>query len=86
MTKLLQEAINKIQQLSPEQQDAIAILIFEELENQLYYSNCFRDDDEWDLQMKNDLESGKLDKLIAQAEANIKGGKFKEIDEILCNS
>ena len=36
--------------------------------------------------MKNDLESGKLDKLIAQAEANIKGGKFKEIDEILCNS
>lgn len=82
MTKLLQQAIARIEQLTPEEQDKIAILILNELTN----DNVNLDDDEWDIQMKNDWESGKLNKLMEKAEADIKVNKVKEIDEILRNS
>lgn len=81
MTELLQQAIAKIQKLSPEEQDKIAVSILDQLTDNLNI-----DDDEWDKQMKNDWQSGKLNKLIEKAEADIKGKKVKEIDEILCNS
>ncbi len=83
MTKLLQQAIEKIQQLTPEEQDQIATRIFDEF---LSNKNNNVDDDEWDIQMKKDWESGKLNQLIEKAEADIKDNKVKEINEILHNS
>ena len=86
MTKLLQQAIAKIQQLTPEEQDKIAIRILDELTNDNNYDNLNLDDDEWDKQMKNDWQSGKLNQLIEKAEADIKANKVKEIDEVLRNT
>jgi hypothetical protein len=40
-------------------------------------------EDAWDKQMKEDLASGKLDKLIAKAEADIDSNRFIEIDRLL---
>ncbi|BDA75706.1 hypothetical protein RIVM261_082250 [Rivularia sp. IAM M-261] len=39
--------------------------------------------DMWDEQIKTDLISGKLDKLIAKAEADIAANRIKDLDEIL---
>jgi hypothetical protein len=39
-------------------------------------------EDAWDKQMKEDLASGKLDKLIAKAEADIDNNRFIEIDRL----
>ncbi len=85
MTKLLQQAIAKIQQLTPEEQDKIAIRLLDELTNN-NDDNVNFDDDEWDKQMKKDWASGKLNQLIEKAEADIKANKVKQIDEILRNS
>ncbi len=43
-------------------------------------------DEMWDQQIEADLVSGKLDKLIAKAEADIADNKVKDIDEILHNT
>ena len=86
MTKLLQQAIAKLQQLTPEEQDKIAIRILDELTNDNNYDNLNLDDDQWDKQMKNDWQSGKLNQLIEKAEADIKANKVKEIDEVLRNT
>lgn len=40
-------------------------------------------EDAWDKQMKEDLASGKLDKLIAKAESDIDANRFIELDRIL---
>ncbi|MBF2057781.1 MAG: hypothetical protein IGQ45_11335 [Cyanobacterium sp. T60_A2020_053] len=80
MTKLLQQAINKMQQLTAEEQDKIATRILTELIDSNF------DDDQWDKQMKHDWENGKLNQLIEKAEADIKNYQIKEIDEILCNA
>lgn len=40
----------------------------------------------WDRQIENDLTSGKLDRLIAKAEADIADNRVRNIDEILNNS
>lgn len=37
----------------------------------------------WDEQIKTDLILGKLDKLIAKAEADIAANRIKDLDEIL---
>lgn len=42
-------------------------------------------DDLWDQQIEIDLAEGKLDKIIAKAEADILENNTKEIDEILDN-
>jgi hypothetical protein len=86
VTKLLQQAIAKLQQLTPEEQDKIAIRILDELTNDNNYDNLNLDDDQWDKQMKNDWQSGKLNQLIEKAEADIKANKVKEIDEVLRNT
>ncbi|NJL10013.1 MAG: hypothetical protein HC908_07010 [Calothrix sp. SM1_7_51] len=39
----------------------------------------------WDEQIKTDLTSGKLEKLIAKAEAYIAANRVRDIDEILNN-
>jgi hypothetical protein len=42
-------------------------------------------DERWDRQIAADLASGKLDHLIAQAEANIANSNLRDLDEILRN-
>lgn len=43
-------------------------------------------DEIWDRQIESDLASGKLDHLIAQAEADIAANNLKDLDEILRDS
>jgi hypothetical protein len=39
----------------------------------------------WDKQIETDLTSGKLDRIIAKAEADIIANRVRDIDEILNN-
>ncbi|ARV62624.1 hypothetical protein BZZ01_31885 [Nostocales cyanobacterium HT-58-2] len=43
-------------------------------------------DETWDQQIEADLESGKLNNLIAKAEANIAANNVRDLDEILHNT
>ncbi len=43
-------------------------------------------DEAWDRQIEEDLTSGKLDNLIAQAEADIAANNVRDLDEILRNT
>lgn len=40
-------------------------------------------DERWDRQLESDLKAGRLDSLIAKAEADITDGKVRELDEVL---
>jgi hypothetical protein len=42
-------------------------------------------DEMWDRQIEADLASGKLDRLIAQAEQDIAANNVKGLDEVLCD-
>lgn len=42
-------------------------------------------DEKWDRQIEADLASGKLDCLIAQAEAEIAANDVRDLDEVLCD-
>ena len=41
--------------------------------------------DAWDAQIEEDIKAGRLDHLIAQAEADIAAGRTKPLDEVLDN-
>ncbi|MGI0483534.1 hypothetical protein ACN4EE_22475 [Geminocystis sp. CENA526] len=43
-------------------------------------------DDNWDNQIKNDFKEGKLDRLIAKAEADIKANNVRNLDEVIYNN
>lgn len=43
-------------------------------------------DEVWDRQIEADLGSGKLDKVIAKAEADIAANRVRDLDEILDNT
>ncbi|MFM2313599.1 MAG: hypothetical protein RLZZ04_2875 [Cyanobacteriota bacterium] len=43
-------------------------------------------DEMWDCQIEADLVSGKLDHLIARAEADISANRVKHLDEVLDNA
>jgi hypothetical protein len=43
-------------------------------------------DDAWDRQIEGDVKTGRLDDLIAQAEADIAAGRTKPLDEFLDQS
>ncbi|HEY9709245.1 MAG TPA: hypothetical protein V6D48_13665 [Oculatellaceae cyanobacterium] len=43
-------------------------------------------DETWDRQIEEDLTAGKLDNLIAQAEADIAANNVRDLDEILRNT
>jgi hypothetical protein len=64
MTRLLEEAIDKVKQLSLAEQDAMAAVILAELDNA-----------EWDQQIEQDLRAGKLDKLIKKMRDDIAAGR-----------
>jgi hypothetical protein len=42
-------------------------------------------DEKWDRQMETDLTSGRLERLIAKAEADIAANHVKDLDEVLHN-
>jgi hypothetical protein len=41
--------------------------------------------DAWDAQIEEDIKAGRLDHLIAQAEADIAAGRTRPLDEVLDN-
>ncbi len=41
--------------------------------------------DAWDTQIEEDIQAGRLDHLIAQAESDIAAGRTKSLDEVLDN-
>lgn len=43
-------------------------------------------DEMWDRQLETDLASGKLDRLIAQAETDIATNNVRDLDEVLCDN
>jgi hypothetical protein len=43
-------------------------------------------EEQWDRQLARDAESGKLDKLAAQALEHYKAGRVKPLDEVIDNS
>ena len=43
-------------------------------------------DDRWDMQMRDDLASGRLERLIAKAEADIAANQVRDLDEVLHNT
>jgi hypothetical protein len=43
-------------------------------------------DDMWDQQLTSDLETGKLDRLIAKVESDIAANRVRDLDEVLYNS
>lgn len=64
MTQLLEEAIEKVKQLSLSEQDAMAAVILAELANA-----------DWDGEIEEDLRSGKLNKLIEKVRNDIAAGR-----------
>ena len=40
-------------------------------------------EDAWDVQIEDDVKAGRLDDLIAQAEADIAAGRVKPLNEVL---
>ena len=43
-------------------------------------------DEKWDRQIEEDLTSGKLNNLIAQAEADLTANNVRDLDEVLRNT
>ena len=41
--------------------------------------------DAWDAQIEEDIQAGRVDHLISQAEADIAAGRTKPLDEVLDN-
>ena len=64
MTRLLEEAIDKVKQLSLAEQDAVAAVILAKLDNS-----------EWDQQIEEDLRTGKLGKHIKKMRDDIAAGR-----------
>ncbi len=70
----VKEIETAIRQLSDSEKKSLALKI-----NDLYW-------DAWDEQLEDDLTSGRLDDLIAEAEIEIGEGKEKPLDEVIRDS
>ena len=68
MTQLLEQAINKVKELSSAEQDAMAAVILAELEQA-----------EWDRQIEQDLKAGRFDKLINKMREDIAAGRCQPL-------
>ena len=68
MTALLEKAMNKMKALPPEEQDAVASLILEEIESEKRWDELFAGSQE------------QLAQLAGQAIAEYKAGKTKPLD------
>ena len=67
MTELLEQAIAKLKSLPAREQDAIAKMILEELE----------DERRWDRQLEKDVAEGKLEALAEEAIADFEAGHYR---------
>ncbi|GFE70274.1 hypothetical protein [Chroococcus sp. FPU101] len=72
--KTLSEIEASIKQLPKEDIRQLAIWLQDYLETQ------------WDEQIETDLKSGKLDHLIAKAEADIAANNVRDLDEVINNA
>lgn len=72
MTQLLQQALDAVQKLAPQQQDAIASLILDELEDEVQWDQAF------------ERSETKLAKLAEKVRADIAAGRVHDqgIDEL----
>ena len=68
MSELLEQAISKLKTLPPQQQNEMATIILEELE----------DEDKWDTAFANSQDA--LAKLAGEAMAEYRAGKTQELD------
>jgi hypothetical protein len=74
MTKLLQQAITKIEQLTPEQQDAIAIRLLADLQDEI----------NWDYRFANTTNE-QWQKMVQMVQQEIFNQEISPLDEILTN-
>ena len=72
MTQLLEKALSEVHKLPPEKQDAIAVLILQELDDERRWDAAFAESQD------------KLAQLALKARADIKAGRITEmgIDEL----
>ena len=68
MTALLEKAMNQVNALPPEEQDAVASLILEEIESEKHWDELFAG------------SQGPLARLAEQAISEYKAGKTKSLD------
>jgi hypothetical protein len=68
MTALLEKALNKIQELPPQEQDAVASLIIDEIESEKHWDDLFAG------------TQGQLSRSAEQAIAAYKAGKTQPLD------
>lgn len=68
MTEMLEKAVAKVKQLPAEQQDAIAALILEEVEDEAHWEALFA------------RSPGVLERLAAEAEEEDRKGLTQELD------
>ena len=90
MSPLLHKVLNELDQLTTDEQLQVMEHLAQQLKQRLTQSQgdvaSTTEDDEWDRQMAKDLGEGKLDHLIARAEAAIQSNQVRSLDEVLHNS
>ncbi|MEO0535433.1 MAG: hypothetical protein AAF215_16370 [Cyanobacteria bacterium P01_A01_bin.123] len=92
MSPHLRQVLQDIDRLTPAEQWAVMGHIVNQLQQQMMGSTETSQDkqilmeDEWDRQIAQDVTNGRLDHLIAKAEADIKAGKVRDLDEVWIGS
>jgi hypothetical protein len=76
MTQVLQKAIESLKNLSEAEQNQIAIRLLEEIQNLNPQKTLTQD--EWDVQLEQDLNAGHLDALMAEALEDYKAGRVSK--------
>ncbi len=73
MTQLLEKVLTEVYKLPPEQQDAIATIIFEELEDERRWEKSFAESQD------------QLAQLAEKVRTDIKAGRVKKMEGVLKN-
>ena len=91
MSVLLQQVLKEINQLTPEEQWQVMGHLMNQLQHRAIViakpdqSLSDNAEEQWDEQIVNDLETGRLNQLIAKAEADIKANQVRDLNEVLRN-
>lgn len=101
MSSVLKQILNELDRLTPEEQWQVMGHLMNQLQHRAIViakpDQLLSDSadsvsgsdvgasEEWDEQIANDLETGKLNHLIAKAEADIKANQVRDLDEVLHN-
>ncbi len=86
MALSLQTLLQELDQLEPEEQLQVVSHLVAQLQHRAILiskpdqPSSENDEDDWDRQMASDLGAGKLNRLIAKAEADIETGNVIEIE------